>query len=178
MKKLQCVLLALLMLSLSVAVFAETWKTFSSEDYGYSLKYPGSWQEVTALDEAFSVMHTGDSMMPTIIMVVAKDIEEEYYDKSFEENIQQAIEEFQNDLGLEGMGTFEVKNQEAVDVNGHEGYWVQMNISVMEMFNMRVDLYRFEHKDHIIILSFNGDAESYQDNSEVFDAVVGSFNLK
>lgn len=178
MKKFHIVLLALLMLSLSVSAFGDSWKTFNSDVYGYSLKYPDGWEVGTSDDKSFSVTTAGNGLMPTVIMVMVEDVDDSDYDMSFEETMQEALKDIEDELANEGMGMITIKDQEAVDVNGHEAYWVEMNISLMGLFNMRMDMYMFQHNDHMIILSFNGDPDTFDENSEVFDTVVQSFKLK
>ncbi len=119
MKRTTFVLLALLMLSFAISAFGTTWESFSSEEYGYSLKYPAGWEVATEDETAFSVTTAGAGMMPTVIMVMVQDVEDEDFEEDFEASMQEAMQDIQSAMDLEGLGTFEVKDQGIVDLKGH-----------------------------------------------------------
>ena len=178
MKKHMVVLLALLMLGLAMSAYGTVWKTFSSQEYGYSLKYPSGW-EVSTLDErSFTITTPGEGLMPTVVLVMVEDIDDSDYEASFEDTMEEAMQEIQDEIVADGMATLTVVDQELVEINGHDSYWTHLDMSIMGMFSMRMDLYIFQHKDHLIILSFTTDSEGFQDNSEVFGTIIDSFKLK
>lgn len=176
MRKTTMIGLILILVAMAMPIWAEAWKTYTNEDFGFSLEYPEDW--IKQIDENSLLTLTSPSeSMPVVITLMTEPFVEEDFEEGYDNLLESAITDIQDGLEIFGEDLVRIDQRGEIDFNGIPAYRFDLVIDLLDIMSMRMENTLIRLGGDLLILSFAADQSLFESYSETFEAIRKSFRL-
>lgn len=169
-------LMILFIAVIALPAWAEGMKTYTNEQYGYSLQYPESWDKQLEELSIFTITCLEEEM-PVVISAVCDDLSAEDLAMDYNSLMEKSVADMRSQLEEAGMGLVTVTASGPDTVNALPAYKLDMQVKIMDLITMKNSNVIVKNGDSIIVLSLTAEDSVFDKYAPVWEAVKNSLQL-